>query len=405
MRSAADTAEQRELDRDMQEAADRAEQNQLRNAMSRQQAAAETLQKMLEQIEESKRAQTEQLLRRLASLIESIERLVAVQENELAALAAAVANEDLTGRDRAMIRLNQNTQAVAVEARAAGQQARRIARTLDRAGDAQGAAVAALRAQPPAPEDSRVAEERSLELLKEALELAKQLEEQTQEEQTKRRREELIEAYRGFAEQQVGIRERTLELAGEGELDRRQLVEARRLGADEDRLRNGLRDLQVATAELMDAPMFSLVHRKIDGWAQRAADGLREGEVGVDVTDPQGWTAQAIGRLIEALEEAQVPPDEFAGQDAGGGGSGGSGQDRLIPPVAELKLLQGMQQEVYDQTRDLDTREDLDEGRVRQRLRDVGQDQRELLDLGQEMLEKMQESGGGPGGPAGPDGP
>ena len=148
MKSAADTGEQRELPREMDNAADRVDQNQMQMAQTSQQAARQTLQRMLDDIRDTKRARAEELIRRLASLIESIQRLITVQENELVALEIAKAESDFGGRDRAMIRLNQNTQSVAVEARTAGQEARRIARLLDRAADAQGASVIALRNRP-----------------------------------------------------------------------------------------------------------------------------------------------------------------------------------------------------------------------------------------------------------------
>jgi hypothetical protein len=290
-----------------------------------------------------------------------------------------------------MIRLNQNTQAVAGEARSSGQPARRIARTLDRAADSQGAAIVALRAAPLDAGAAGVAEERSLELLKEARALAEELQEQTEEEQVRRRREELMEAYRAFAERQVTIRAAALELAAAGELDRRQVVEARRLATDQDEVGDGLADLRKSSQELMEAAMFSLVHRRIDAWSAQASAELRETRVGPEVTDRQQWIARSIGRLIEALEEALTPPEEFAGeQDGGGGGQGQSGQQPLIPPVAELRLLQGLQEELYDQTRDLDNRDDLADARRRQRLRDLGEHQRELMELGEKMVERIQ---------------
>lgn len=397
MRRAADTAEQRELDRDMQTASERTRQNQLRSAQNDQQAASQTLQRMLQELEETKRAQVEQLLRQLASLQESIDRLIFVQENELSALANAQHTGNYTGRDRAMIRLNQNTQSVAGEARAAGQQTRRIARTLDRAADAQGAAVVALRAEPLDYAAAEDAEERSLELLREAKQLAEELEEQAREEETRRRREELIEAYRQYIERQVLVRESTRELsaaAGNEQLNRRQLVEARRLSTQQDDVRSGLDDLQRDVQEIVDSPIFAHVHRRIAQWSQSASEGLAAGNVGVDVSDLQEMIAQSIGRLIEALEEAMQPPAEFANEedgDDGGAGEGGGGEQPLIPPVTELRLLIGLQEEVYHQTRQLDSRSDLTDVQRRTRLRDLGQLQRELVEMGQQMMERMQQ--------------
>lgn len=393
MRRAADTAEQRELDRDMQSASDRAQQNQLRNAQSAQQAASQTMQRMLQDIEDNKRAQVEQLLRQLASLQESIDRLIFVQENELSALANAQATGNYTGRDRAMIRLNQNTQSVASEARAAGQQTRRIARTLDRAADAQGAAIVALRSDPLDHDAAEQAEVRSLELLKEAKQLAEELQEQAREEETRRRREELIAAYRETIERQVMLRAAALALAAEAgeQLNRRQLVEARRLGTQQEDLRIGLEDLQREVQEIDDSPLFAHVHRRIGQWSISASDGLAAGSVGIDITDRQQLITQSLGRLIEALEEAMRPPDEFASEEGEGGGEGGGGEQPLIPPVTELRLLMGLQEEVYDQTRLIDGRNDLNDAQRRDRLRDLGQLQRELMEMGQQMLERMQQ--------------
>jgi hypothetical protein len=392
MRSAARTGEQRELDRQMEEAGQRVQQNQMRSAGQSQQAASETLQRMLQDIEETNRARAEQLLRQLASLLESIERLITVQENELIALERALDADDFTGRDRAMIRLNQNTQAVATEARQAGQDTRRIARTLDRAADAQSAAVSALRAQPLRFDDAVDAENRSLELLKEAKELAEELQQQTQEDELRRQREELIDTYREFAELQMTVRESTIELMPEPgtEIGRRELVEARRLGTRQEDIRTGMNELRDRTAELMDSIVFTHVHGRVDEWSSQVRSDLNDGRVDINVTDRQQMIVRSIGRLIEALEESMRPPDDFDSEQADGGGGGG-GDQPLIPPITELRLLRGIQQEVYESTKDLDLRGDLDDPQRRQRLRDLGREQRDLQRLGEEMLERLRQ--------------
>ena len=396
MKSAADTGEQRELPREMDNAADRVDQNQMQTAQTSQRAARQTLQRMLDDIRDTKRARAEELIRRLASLIESIHRLITVQENELVALAMAKAESDFSGRDRAMIRLNQNTQAVAVEARTAGQEARRIARLLDRAADAQGASVIALRDRPVDWAAAQEAENRALELLQEARQLAEHLQEEAEQREVLRQREELIAAYRAFAERQVAVRSDAVELAQHEKLDRRQLVEARRLSRAQDEIRRGLDDLRAQTSELSDSLVFAHVHALMDRLSGRVSEGLLNGDVGVEVTDRQQHIADSIGRLIKALEELLQPPDEFAQQPAGGGGGGG--QPRLIPPVAELRLLREMQEQVYNQTRDIDTRSDLEPARRRERLTELSTHQRELLDIGREIAESLQ-GGGRPANP------
>ncbi len=392
MRAAADTAEQRQLDKEMENAAQKAQQNQMTSATAAQQSAQSTMERMLNDIENTRRAQAAQLLRKLSSLVESIQRLITVQENELVALGVAKDVQNYSGLDRSMIRLNQNTQGVAGEARAAGQEARRIARTLDRAADTQGAAIAAFRAQPVQIVEAEAAENRSLDLLKEAKTMAEQVQKKTQEEEVRKRREELMAAYRSFAERQVAVRTETLPLADVPQLDRRQEMEARRLGTAQDEIRTGLNELRDSTSELLDSPVFVHVHRSIDGWSSAVSDLLSKGTVNVDVTDRQQQIADSIGRLIKSLEESTAPPDEFAKEQQNQQQQGGDspGQQPLIPPITQLKLLREIQDQVYNLTKDLDGRSDLDSTQKRGRLREIGQQQRELMELGKQMLEALQ---------------
>ncbi len=397
MRSAADTGEQRELGRDMANASARVEQNQLRTAQAAQQSARQTLQQMLSDMRENSRANAQELLRKLASLIESIQRLITVQEHEVAALERAVAMGDFSGRDRSMIRLTQNTQSVAAEARAAGQESRRIARLLDRAADAQSAAVLGLRAVPPDEDEVQIAEERSLELLREARAIAEQLEESVERQELMRQRGAIVEAYREFAEREVALRTETLALLPKVPLDRRGLMEARRLGTTQEQIRIGLDDLRVTTPEILDAPVFSHVHARIDDWAVQVTEALRGGKLEAAAAGRQQRIADSIGRLIEALEDLIAPPDKFAGSQ-GGGQSGSQGQPApLIPPIAELMLLRGMQEQVYEETQDVDGRTGVEAGDRRARLAELGGDQRSLLRLGREMAEAMQRDRPAPG--------
>ncbi len=396
MRAAADRGEQGELGRDMERAAERLAQNQMRTAESAQQSAQQTLQNMLQEMRDTGRASAQELLRRLASLIESIERLIVVQTGEIEALNRAIESGDFSGRDRAMIRLVQNTQAVAGEARSAGQDARRIARVLDGAADAQGAAVAVLRAQPPDGAAAREAEERSLERLREAAGLARELEQTVEQRELMRQRAQIVAAYRELAERQVAVRGDTLKLADRQPLDRRGLIEARGVAENQEQIRTGLEDLKAATPEIAESIVFSQVHRMMDGWATDVVEGLNEGNVEESISDRQQRIADSIGRLIGALEDLITPPGEFAQSQGGGAGgqSGGSGQPPLIPPLSELILLRGMQAQVYNDTQQLDRRGDLPEADRRRRLDELGREQRELLHVGEEMADALQAPAG-----------
>ena len=58
--------------------------------------------------------------------------------------------------------------------------------------------------------------------------------------------------------------------------------------------------------------------------------------------------------------------------------------------MAELKLLRGIQEQVYDQTKQLDSRSDLDTAQRRSRLSDLGTQQRELFDIAQQLADSLQ---------------
>ncbi len=396
MRRAADSGEESQVDRAMEQAAQDVGQNRLGNAQQAQQEAIDALEQMQRAMQEDERARAEQLLRQLASLDESIERLIVVQENEIVALNQARDRNDFSGRDRAMIRLTQNTQAVAAEARAMGQSAARIARTLDRAADAQGAAVAALRARPIADLDAEEAEERALERLREAKTLAEEMQQQIEEQEAERRRDEILARYRELAEEEVALRQATLDLQALEQLDRRALVEARRLAAKQEEIAAALHDMRATTEEIANSSIFDFVHEMIDQRAETIVSRLREGGVDVGVTDDEQLIADSIGRLVAALEDEQRDPDDPFDQEQQEGGEqqgGQGGAPPLIPPTAELKLLRGVQEQIYNQTKDLDQRADLDAGARRDRLRDLGQRQRELLELGREMIENLSNPG------------
>ena len=397
-RQAADTAEQQGTDRKMDAAAQQTSQNQLQNAQNSQQQARQDLEQMIEDLDQ-KRAQAEELQRRLESLIESIERLITVQRSEITALVDAKASGNFAGRDRAMIRLNQNTQAVSGEARSAGQETARIARALDRAADAQGAAVGYLRAKPIAADDADGAEQRSLELLEEAASLAEELEEQVEEDLIQQRRAELMQAYSDLQERQLALRGETLDLQELEQLDRRALVDARRQGSIQEEIRTALEDVLAEATEVSDSIVFSHVHQMMNDWSLQVADNLKEGDVSVDTTDRQRSIAEALGRLTKALEEEQNQQDEFEEGNQGGSGGSGSGGEQppqpLVPPIAELKLLRGMQEQIYDSTRDLDSRDDLETASRRQRMRELGRHQNDLIELGQQMLDQLAQQGAG----------
>ena len=109
------------------------------------------------------------------------------------------------------------------------------------------------------------------------------------------------------------------------------------------------------------------------------------------VVDRQQFVMRRLDEIIKALQDEENEDEQFAGD--GGGGGGGGGRDRpLVPPVAELKLLKAMQEDVNRQTVDADIRFKAD-GRIdpdeSAQVKKLGDEQDEIRDLTEQMIRKL----------------
>ena len=410
--SAARRAERSDLSRTMEDAAEQIEQNRMANAQQAQQAAVETLENMLEDLNKNERARAEQLIRQLASLIESIERLVRVNEDELILLDGVVplegdpGSEEISRRSESIITLVRNTESVADQARSAGPEGQRTTRSLDRAANAQGLAVAALRADEPDVDRARVQLDSSLQELNSALQRAREAEQEARDEAAQRQREELSALSRTITERQVGIRVDTEGIADLAEFTRRELVRARKLGIQQEAVRIDLRKILEDNPDLDDSMLITRMHEIIDGWSVEVARSLQLGEVDGLTLDRQDMIIEGLLNIIDALDQESDPDDNPFEQNEQGGeqqGSSGpqSGQETpLVPPIAELKLLRNMQDMVYSRTRRLSEVIESgfdDQQRIRSTLEEISSMQGDLHRLGTELLESIQSSDPGPG--------
>ena len=410
LQSAARRAERSELSNMMEEAASQIQENRMANAQQSQQATVETLERMLEDLEEDQGARAEQLIRQLSSLIQSLERLVKVNEDQLIELAR-LPEPDAEGfliavgtRATAVVQFVRNTEGVASEARAAGQETQRVARSIDRAADEQGLAIKSLRSEVPDLDQAEFRLDNSLTELRSALEMAQEAQAEAEEEESRRQRGELRKAYQLLAEREVGVRTNTesIEAGEDGRLARRDLVKARRLAIEQESIRLDLITLREEHPELDDSILFDQMHELIDDWSREIGQSLQDGKVDWVVRDRQDLIIEGLVGLVDALEEEQ-PKDEETfeeNQQQGGGQGGESGQqggqqDPLVPPVAELKLLRSMQDQIYKRTRRIAMQVEQDSipsERIEPSLRELGAMQEDLHQLGTQLLESLQEN-------------
>lgn len=388
---AGNRAQQERVAETQEQAAQEASQNNTSNANQLQEQAEEALQEMLEDLDAGQHERTAFLRRLLADAIRAIDALIAQQEAAIEALDERAAREpfDPAGLDTQMIALNQNSLGVVDQLRAGGSELAPVSNIVSQAAGAQERAVVNLRQARVEPERVREHETDSLELLREARALAEDLDQDLAEQERDRAQRELEEAYRALLRMQVALRDDTRRFAEAERLSRRDRFLVRQLGDTQDEIASRAAEILESIDGLSEATIFVYAHRRIERLSDRASGALRESEPGKAVRD-QSSIIRVIEDLLAAVQDPEQDDDPFdepqQSQQGGGGGSGGGGDEPLIPPVKELRLLRSLQLDVAGRTRELGDLNELDPADVR----DLGGEQRELSDLGQNLLERLQ---------------
>lgn len=389
IREAAQRARARQLAQRQQQAGEQIRQNQTGGAQQSQRQAEQAIEEALEALDDVQRARDEELRRVLADIMQSLEQLIAQQQSELDRLAKAIAGEAITGLDRAMITLQQNSLGVLSKARKEAEDAARLAELLESASDAQAGAILALRAQPIDLASAEPQERTSLQRLKDALEEAKKQNEEAQNRDDERVRRELRRAYAEALEEQTVLRADAQPLL-DVEPSRRTRSQARAIGDKQSQLRDKLEQLRSKTQDLQEAKVFDFAHTRLDRAMVGASQTLRDGAF-TRAADRQQATAIATLRsLLEALKEQEKQDDGLKNQGGGGGSSGGQsgGPQKTIPDMAELILLRGLQAEAAERTRTLGEGIDVDAAE----LDDVATLQSDLAQQAQALLERLQQN-------------
>ncbi|MEM1165648.1 MAG: hypothetical protein AAGI30_05090 [Planctomycetota bacterium] len=387
LQAAAERAEQNNLAERTQRASELAEENRLAQAGEQQEAVIESLEEMLEDIDRAERNQDDRLRRQLATLVETIRALIAEQEALLASLAEA-GGQLPPGHAEALIVLNRNTLSAADEAGSAGPEAGAAAGALRRASAAQERAIASAREKPPEMKAVETQEERSLELLREALASAQTAQQRAEQRELERQRRELRQRYAEVLQVQIALVEDAEAFAKPGELGRRERVRLRRLGARQETIGVALAEILADTEGLAEASIFDFAHQRLEREVELTIAEFEQAEPRPALAGAQR-VERGIRDLIEALRDPERDDEDF--RDAGGGGGGGGGggqqqQDSLILPLAELRLLRFVQQDLADRTTVLDGAGGGADGNM---VTELAEQQRELAGIGAEVIEKL----------------
>lgn len=380
LKDAAQIAQKQGLQDATNRAGEALKENKLSEAGNAQQQALSTMQAMLDQMGKPSASEQEMLRRKMMALAEAIEKLVAQQEAQLARLPDA---RDFGALESSLGVLRRNTLSVgeqASETRATG-----VAKHLGDAAGYQGDASVALRASKrgPAAEGEKLA----LVSLEAALAEAKKLRDEARAEANKKERTRLKEEYAKLAEEQEEINGQTAPLAV-GPLNRKQRAELIGLGDKQADVKEAARKLG---EEVEDAMLFKHLHGEIDSAAQRVTTRLRGARADDEVLDDQATIVSSLQTMIAALDQAQKD-DPFAkpqDNNGGGGGGGGGGEPPLVPPIAQLKALRGIQAAIYQRTKRVAEASNLDAAARERRVLRISTQQRALSGLGEDLIESM----------------
>lgn len=415
MREAARRGEERQVARRLDEASERTAQNQPTNAEQSLREAAEVAQSMKEAIQDDRRSRVDELRRRLATLEESVRRLVTQSEESLDAVRSVAADGTVPTSSLLapivlrLVQLDRNIGAVTDEARS-GSGTERVARLLERAGERSAVSVAKLRSEPVDLAGGDDALDRARGLLVEALALTQQQREQADQQQADEKRRELAAALRALSERQAGLRTASQPLVGATAKDRRKLVEARRLSVEQELIRSAVGDLKKEHEELASSQLFQSASARLDGWMKRCTEQLAQAMVTERTLVDQSLAAETLAMMGQALADRSANDDPFAeaagaADEGGGEGAGGQGQQKppAIPPVAELRLLRETQAQLARRTRLLDEASEPAADRQRE-LKELADLQQELMEQGEAWVERLRRSseGGAGGAGAGP---
>ncbi|MFM1821997.1 MAG: hypothetical protein RI967_263 [Planctomycetota bacterium] len=395
--------EEGEVREELDQAASESEANRLEQSKAAQERAAQALSRASEALSQDRKLRAKELARALEELVDSVKRLLeeAIGRRGEVALAPEgdSAVEQVAREPLAMSigLLSQNARGLGADARAQSREAAKVARKLDAAATSLSGAAASLRAQPFRRADVSDAIEAAIRSLEDALREAEEAADRAEERADEEKRVELLARYRGLLEQEVGIRAKVdaIPNRSDASLPRRSLVESRRLGTVQEELRQAVVSILDEEQEVRSSDALVEMHDVIDSSLRDAKEALSGGRPDAALV-PVDDAIEALATIVAALDEAPSEQDDDAfgeeGGDQAGGGEGGSGgaPSGAVPPVAEIKILRGMQESLMRRTRLLDELGDsLTTDERARRLAEIAMKQERIVDLGQKIADKI----------------
>ena len=396
MQQAAEEGEGGQASQRMHEAATRTERNQTTAADQAMQAAAEAMERVQGALREDRRARTEELKRRMASLIETLRSLRAQTDLVSTSITAWLGDRSLptTPIETTLIQLARNTTATAEEAVTDGGGLRKAAGLVQRAAERHEAALTALRQAPVAAERAQADLERASDLLLEAIAAVEEAQRREDAKAAERERRQMSRTYLELATRVSTIRQAvaaTVPPTGT-RMDRRSAAIQREQGAAMVAVQQSFEQGPMSSPSLGDAQTFKAIHARVQAGMASAARSLQSAEADGSTVRALDQVVAALRALAQALQEPEPGQDPFmdARQGSSGAGAGASSRDQGLPPIAELRAVRELQAYVNTITRDLAESKAAGQS-VDEALHEAGRLQDEVRRLGEDWIDRMEQ--------------
>ena len=376
-------AQQQELSKIMQDAAQQVDNNQLSQANIFQSKAISLLKQMTGVLKDHQEFDVAVLTRKLQEIEEQLKLIEHDQRVEIKKLDNTQ-NISKLESDQTMLR----RRTLAVHRNALKEdRLQSVASAIQEVTQEQGKAILAIRDI--YIDNARSAEQNAILHIQNALKILDIISKQQELEKTIEKREELIKKYREAAQRENELMIETNHLRDKQSSNQRQTrIQLLNIYKKQERIGKQIEDIE---AEINEFPVFKYEHKKIDHYIRSIQEKLHA----YDNIDTIEYWQQSIVTRLEMLAdvlEKQNEESKFAisqSNSNGGDGDGNSNneQTKMIPPIAQLRLLRQIQLRVNSETRQADNIEDTHEKhRIAEELSET---QNELAMLAGNMLDEM----------------
>jgi hypothetical protein len=412
LRDAREQAKQDNITGQMKDAKDDIKNNRIQDAQRNQADAIKGLEKMVKTLKDRREAELDRLVKRMREAEKQLDELIDEQERLQKKVQEAQKLEDPKEREEALKRLAKQQAELQQKAQDLMKQLSRL--RAERASGALGKAGGEMEQAGGELSRGRQGNDKQEDALERLDEAQRELEQARQQAEDQLRREQLArveETIKALRDRQEGLNKEAVriqkEIQQKAEWSRTLGGELSRLAENE--LGLGTEAVEVAKKDLPGTPVFAkLVERvaKIMEEASDRAQTVRKEKPPFDklpdaeLTRLQNEALRRLGQMLDAVkaETAALNQNAAAGGGGnGGGGEGGAGANGL-PPLAQLKLLRAMQEDVNKRTEAFrKAHPDLDNLTEKEKteLATIRRDQQDIAGL----LEELR--GDNPGGPEG----